>query len=92
MREEEDKIAYLNYRSIVVRSKNAEANDININKNSSFRLPNYNTEHQIRKSGRGRVCIFILSFFNLMYRYNMIPTINKLTKVGKIQLLLLTIS
>ena len=35
-------------------------NDININKNSSFQLPNYNTEHQIRKSGRGGgVCIFI---------------------------------
>ena len=30
------------------------ANDININKNSSFQLPNYNTEHQIRTSGRGR--------------------------------------
>ena len=31
-----------------------------INKNSSFQLPNYNIEHQIRKSGkRGGVCIFI---------------------------------
>ena len=146
-------------------------NDININKNSSFQLPNYNTEHQIRKSGQGGgVCIFIhdsldykvrkdlsincdaieslsieickrktrntifnvvcrppngdtkiskqfckdlfsknsknlknmilagdfninaldyeqnkkvQSFFNLMYRYNMIPTINKPTRVGK---------
>ena len=35
-------------------------NDININKNSSFQLPNYNTEHQIRKSGQGGgLCIFI---------------------------------
>ena len=33
---------------------------MNINKNSSFQLPNYNTERQIRKSGKGgRVCIFI---------------------------------
>ena len=37
------------------------ADDININKNSSFQLPNYNTEHcQIRKSGKGGgVFIFI---------------------------------
>ena len=36
------------------------ANDININKNSLFQLPNYNTEHEIRKSRKGgRVCIFI---------------------------------
>ena len=28
-------------------------NDLNINENSSFQLPNYNTEYQIRKSGRG---------------------------------------
>ena len=36
------------------------ANDININKNPSFQLPNYNTEHQIRKSSKaGGVCIFI---------------------------------
>ena len=33
---------------------------MNINKNSSFQLLNYNTERQIRKSGKGgRVCIFI---------------------------------
>ena len=37
-----------------------QKHDININKNSSFQLPNYNTEHQIRKSGKGGgVCIFI---------------------------------
>ena len=35
-------------------------NDININKNSSFQLPNYNTEYHIKKSGKGGgVCIFI---------------------------------
>ena len=32
------------------------------------------------------------SFFDLMYRYNIIPTINKLTMVVKTQLLLSTIS
>ena len=34
----------------------------------------------------------VQSFFNLMYRYNMILTINKPTTVGKTQQLLLTIS
>ena len=36
------------------------ANDVNINKNFSFQLSNYNTEHQIRKSGKGGgACILI---------------------------------
>ena len=29
------------------------ANDININKNSSFQLSNYNIEHHTKKSGKG---------------------------------------
>ena len=49
-----------NFNFSIVCFSEIWANDININKNSSFQLPNYNTEHQIRKSGRGGgVCIFI---------------------------------
>ena len=49
----------LNFNFSIVCFSETWANDININKNSSFQLPNYNTEHQIRKSRRGGVCIFI---------------------------------
>ena len=50
----------LNFNFSIVCFSETWANDININKSSSFQLPNYNTEHQIRKSGRGAgVCIFI---------------------------------
>ena len=51
----------LNFNFSIVCFSETWANDININKNSSFQLPNYNTEHQIRKSGKGGggVCIFI---------------------------------
>ena len=44
----------LNFNFSTVCFSETWANDININKNSSFQLPNYNTEHrQIRKSGKG---------------------------------------
>ena len=50
----------LNFNFSIVWFLETWANDININKNSSFQLPNCNTEHQIRKSGKGEeVCIFI---------------------------------
>ena len=39
------------------------------NKNPSFQLPNYNIEHQIRKSGKGgSVCIFIHESLNYKVR------------------------
>ena len=50
----------LNFNFSIVWFLETWANDININKISSFQLPNCNTEHQIRKSGKGEeVCIFI---------------------------------
>ena len=49
----------LNFNFSIVCFSETWANDININKNS-FQLRNYNTEHQIRKSGKGGgICIFI---------------------------------
>ena len=48
------------FNSSIVLSLETWADNINRKKNSSFQLPNYNNEHQIRKSARGRgVCIFI---------------------------------
>ena len=50
---------FLNFNFSIVCFSETWTNDININKNSSFQLPNYNTEHRIRKSGKGGgVCIF----------------------------------
>ena len=51
----------LNFNFSIVCFSETWANDINIHKSSTFQLPNYNTEHQIRKSGLGGggVCIFI---------------------------------
>ena len=50
---------YLSLNFSIVCFSETWANDININKNS-FQLRNYNTEHQIRKSGKGGgICIFI---------------------------------
>ena len=55
----------LNFNFSIVCFPETWANDININKNSCFQLPNHNTEHQIRKSGRGRgLCIFIHESLN----------------------------
>ena len=51
---------FLNFNSSIVYFSETWVNDININKNPFFESPNYNTEHQIRKPGRGGgVCIFI---------------------------------
>ena len=49
------------------------SNDMKINKSSSFQLPDYNTEHQIRKSGRGggAVCIFIHESLDYKVRKNL---------------------
>ena len=64
--------------------------DININKNSSFQLPNYNIEHQkIRQEEEGYASLFMNHLIKrkekiLMYQYNMIPTISKPTMGGKI--------
>lgn len=39
-----------------------------INKSSSFQLPDYNTEHQIRKSGRGGGAVFAFIHESLDYK------------------------
>ena len=50
----------LDFNFSIVCFSETWANDININKSSSFQLPNYNPDHQIRKPRKGgAVCIFI---------------------------------
>ena len=62
----------LNFNFSIVCFSETWANDININKNSSFQLPNYNTEHQIRKSGKGEgVCIFVHESLDCKVRKNL---------------------
>ena len=60
----------LNFNFSIACFSKTWANDINLNKNSSFHLPNYNTEHQIKKSGKGGgVCIFIhMYLYSLDYK------------------------
>ena len=59
----------LNFNFSIACFSETWANDVNINKKSSFQLPNYNIEHQIRKSGKGGdLCIFIHESFNYKVR------------------------
>ena len=54
--------------SIICFSK-TWANDVNTSKNVSSQLPNYNIEHQIRKSGKGGgACIFVHESHNYKVR------------------------
>ena len=50
----------LNFNFRIVSFSETWANDININKNSSFQLPNYNSEHQIIKSGKEEEYVSLL--------------------------------
>ena len=73
----------LNLNFSIVCFSEIWASDININKNSSFQFPNYNTEHRIRKSGKGGVvCIFIHDSLDYKARKDLFTTFDAIESLS----------